>query len=206
MNQVPEQLQTDRLILTRLRHEDAEEIFYTYASKPESTRFVSWPTHQWVKDTRAYLTRTITGWRQGIDFSYGIRLQANGRLIGSGGFLNDGGKVQVGYVFGPLHWGKGYATEATRELIRVLNTQPGIFRIGSFVDAENLASARVLIKAGFVEEAILQNWFRFPNQGNVPKDCVLFKIPDLGKARFLDEQNFDIQGKLKNKILREQIW
>lgn len=174
--QIPERLETPRLRLNRLRYEDAEEIFYTYASKPECTRFVTWPTHQTVKDTREYLGRTISGWEQGIDFSYGIRLIANDRLIGSCGFLNDAGKIQIGYILGPLHWKKGYATEATRKLIEMLRSQHGVFRIGSFVDAENLASANVLLKAGMQSEAVLSEWCRFPNQGNEPRDCVLFKL------------------------------
>jgi [ribosomal protein S5]-alanine N-acetyltransferase len=174
--QIPERLETPRLLLNRLQHEDAEEIFYTYASKQESTRFVTWPTHQSVKDTREYLRRTTAAWSQGIDFSFSIRLQASGRLIGGCGFLNDSGKIQIGYIFGPLHWNNGYATEATRKLIELLKSQPGVFRIGSFIDAENQASAKVLLKAGMQEEAMLSQWCRFPNQENQPKDCILFKL------------------------------
>jgi [ribosomal protein S5]-alanine N-acetyltransferase len=174
--QIPEQLETQRLLLNRLRYEDAEEIFYTYASKPECTRFVTWSTHQSVKDTREYLGRTISAWAQGIDFSYGIRLNINGRLIGSCGFLNEAGKIQIGYILGSLHWNNGYATEATCKLIDMLKSQNGVFRIGSFVDSENLASAKVLLKAGMQAEAVLSQWCRFPNQGNEPKDCILFKL------------------------------
>jgi len=175
---IPETIATERLILSRLRMEDAEEIFYTYASKPESTKFVSWPTHESIKDTREYLRRTTLCWRQGVDYSFSIRLQETGRFIGGCGFINDSGKVQVGYVLSPLHWGKGYATEATKKLVEIIRGQNGIYRIGSFIDAENTASAKVLLKAGFTEEACLHNWFRFPNQGNLPKDCILFKMPN----------------------------
>ncbi len=177
LRQIPQRLETERLLLTRLRYEDAEEIFYTYASKPESTRFVTWPTHQSMKDTREYLARTIEGWKLGVDFSYGIRLKSNGRFLGCCGFLNDKGKIQLGYVLGPLHWGQGYATETTRKVIDMLRVRQGVFRIGSFVDADNKASARVLEKVGMQEEAHLQKWYRFPNQSNEPKDCILFKIP-----------------------------
>jgi hypothetical protein len=38
---VPHLITTPRLELQRLKYEDADEIFYTYASKPEVTRFVS---------------------------------------------------------------------------------------------------------------------------------------------------------------------
>jgi len=174
---IPEKLETDRLVLTRFRHEDAEEIFYTYASKPESTRFVTWSTHQSIRDTREYVARTIAGWNRGIDFSYAIRLKINGRLMGGCGFLNEGGKIQIGYVLGPLHWHQGYATEAARKIVSVLKAQSDFFRIGSFIDADNQASANVLKKVGLVEEAYLKKWLRFPNQNNEPKDCILYKLP-----------------------------
>lgn len=173
----PENLETARLFLTRFRYEDAEEIFYTYASKPESTRYVTWPTHQSIRDTREYLSRTKAGWKRGIDFSYAVRLKLNGRLIGGCGFLNDEGKIQIGYILGPLHWQQGFATEAAGKLVAVLKTHPDIFRIGSFIDADNQASASVLRKIGLVEEAYLKKWFRFPNQNNEPKDCILYKLP-----------------------------
>lgn len=175
---IPEKVETERLILSRFRHEDAEEIFYTYASKAECTKFVSWPTHQTINDTREYLNQTTLGWKQGVDYSFAVRKKVNNRLIGGCGFLLDNGKAQVGYVFGSLHWGNGLATEVTRKLIELLKDQTSLLRIGSFIDSENLASARVLKKVGMVEEACLKNWFQFPNQGNVFKDCILFKMPD----------------------------
>lgn len=175
---IPEKIETERLVLTRFRHEDAAEIFYTYASKPECTKFVSWPTHQTIKDTRAYLNQTALGWKQGDDYAFAVRQKVNNRLIGGCGFLLDNGKAQIGYVFGSLHWGNGFATEITRKLIELLREQSSLLRIGSFIDSENLASASVLQKAGMVEEAYLKNWFQFPNQGNAFKDCILYKMPD----------------------------
>ncbi len=181
-HRIPARLETTRLVLCRLQHEDAEEIFYTYASKPECTRYVTWPTHQSIRDTRDYLTRTIRGWNQGLDFSFGIRLKSTYRLIGSCGFLNDAGKAQIGYILGPLHWGQGYATEATIALIRLLTTTPEIYRIGSFVDLDNHASTRVLIKAGMQPETVLKEWCHFPNQSNHPRDCLLFNFPLTSKS------------------------
>lgn len=173
---IPERVETPRLILTRLQLTDAEEIFYTYASKPESTRYVSWPTHATLKDTRTFLLYARNAWAQGIDYSFAVRLKGSNRLIGACGFLNDTGKVQLGYVYGPLHWGKGYATEAASAVVQLLLTLP-VHKIGSFVDVENKASIRVLEKCGFQVEAVVKDWWRFPNQHNQLKDCVLFTLP-----------------------------
>lgn len=172
---IPERVETQRLILTRLQLTDAEEIFYTYASKPESTQYVSWPQHQSLKDTRNFLLYARHAWTQGVDYSYSIRLKKINRLIGACGFLNDNGKVQIGYVLGPLHWNNGYATEATENLIQLLRTQPDVHAIGSFVDVDNKASSRVLEKCGFVVETILKAWWHFPNQNSLAKDCILFR-------------------------------
>jgi [ribosomal protein S5]-alanine N-acetyltransferase len=173
---MPEQFETDRLLMQRLRYEDAPEIFYTYASKPEATKFISWPRHESIRQTQSFLFYAVNSWRNGTDFSYSIRLKESGRFIGSVGVINDAGKVQFGYVLGPLHWGQGYATEVCQKLLAILKTMPEVYRISTFVDAENVASAKVLLKCGLVEEAHLVKWFRFVNQGNEPKDCVLFKL------------------------------
>src|SRR5688572_30037884 len=165
---LPERINTERLFLQRLRYEDAEEIFYTYASKPEATRYMAWPTHQSVDDTRSFLRYVIHSWDQGMDYSFSIRLKDTGKLIGSFGLIHDNGKIQFGYILSPTAWGHGYATEACTRMMNVLRTFPSLFRISTFVDTANTASVRVLLKSGLVEEARLEKWFRFVNQGNEP--------------------------------------
>ena len=174
---IPAQIETDRLALARLKYEEAEEIFYTYASKPEATKYMSWPTHTDLKDTRAFLNYAVSGWNAGTDYSFGIRLKQFNRFIGSCGLLNDQGKVQFGYILSPTHWGQGYGTELCRGLMDMVRSLPEVYRVSTFVDVENVASVRVLQKSGLLEEARLEKWFKFVNQDNLPKDCFLFKLP-----------------------------
>jgi len=172
---MPAKIETERLLLQRLKYEDAEEIFYAYASKPEATRFMAWPTHQSIDETRAFLKYAVESWNFGTDYSYSIRLK-NNVLVGSIGLVHDNGKIQIGYVISPNHWGKGYTTEACSRILSILMTFQDLYRIGTFVDAENVGSIRVLKKCGMVEEARLQKWFRFINQDSEPKDCILFRF------------------------------
>ena len=174
---LPEKLSTERLILQRLRYEDAEEIFYTYASKPEATKFVSWPTHQSLDDTRSFLRYVVSAWSIGKDYSFSIRHKESNRLIGSFGIMNDDGKLQFGYVLSSTQWGNGYATEVCKYMMPLLKNMEGVIRIQTFVDVENVASAKVLLKSGLVKETLLKDFFVFVNQGNTPKDCILFKLP-----------------------------
>jgi ribosomal-protein-alanine N-acetyltransferase len=76
----------------------------------------------------------------------------------------------------PTYWKQGIATEACLSVLAILRQQKEVYRIWTFIDSENVASARVLLKCGLTEEARLSKWFRFINQDNQPKDCILFKI------------------------------
>lgn len=173
---LPEKIETDRLRLQRLRYEDAEEIFYSYASKPEVTKYLVFPTHRSVTDARNFLRYAVPAWDRGVDYVFGIRLKHDNRFIGNIGFMNDNGKVQFGYGLSPTYWSMGLTTEACKAVLNILKQQKDLHRIWSFIDAENLASARVLLKSGLVEEARLCKWHRFVNQGNEPKDCILYVL------------------------------
>jgi len=174
---LPTQIFTSRLLIQKLRYEEAEEIFYSYASKPEATRFMSWPTHQTLKDTMAFLQYAQRGWEAGTDYSYSIRLLKSARFVGSFGVINENGKLQFGYILSPTQWGRGYATEACKAMMAMLQQQPGVNSIQTFTDVDNKASMNVLLKSGLIEEGILSNWFRFVNQNNEVKDCIHFKLP-----------------------------
>lgn len=162
----------------KLKYEDAEEIFYAYASKWEATRYVSWPVHQSVADTNKYIRQAIADWEAGLAYNYSVRTKMDNKLIGSVGVVNDRGNVQVGYIMGPTVWNNGYATEAVSGLLKKLTTWKGVYRIWTFVDTGNVASQKVLQKTGMVEEARLVKWFRFVNQNNQPRDCVLYRWPN----------------------------
>jgi [ribosomal protein S5]-alanine N-acetyltransferase len=174
---IPSKLTSDRLIFQRLRYEDAEEIFYTYASKPVATRFVSWKTHKSVDDTRLFLSYAIRAWNEDKEYSFSVRLRNSNRLIGSIGVINDSGRVQFGYIFSPTQWNRGYATEACRRILEHLKTEKHITKITTFVDVDNKASIQVLKNCGLREEGIFSQWFKFPNQDDQSKDCLLFHYP-----------------------------
>jgi RimJ/RimL family protein N-acetyltransferase len=62
---------------------------------------------------------------------------------------------EVGYIMHPAHGGRGYATEASRALLRVGFDELGLHRITGRIDARNAASARVLERLGMRREAHL---------------------------------------------------
>lgn len=56
--------------------------------------------------------------------------------------------IQVGYLLFPEHWGKGYATEMCRAVLRYGFAELGLRQITAITDLPNVASQRVLLKAG----------------------------------------------------------
>lgn len=61
----------------------------------------------------------------------------------------------IGYMVDPEHSGRGVATAVARELLAVAFDHLGLRRVTAVCFAENLASARVLEKAGMRREAHL---------------------------------------------------
>lgn len=84
---------------------------------------------------------------------------ADGMVIGGIGYIlkDDVYKftTELGYWIGEAYWGKGYATEAVRLLIRnIREHSPLIVRVYAEVFDYNKASMRVLEKNGFYLETI----------------------------------------------------
>ena len=61
----------------------------------------------------------------------------------------DAEKTQMGYSFLPKHWGKGYATEVTKEGVRYFYERTPLNEIYGVTESANTASQKVLLKAGF---------------------------------------------------------
>lgn len=65
--------------------------------------------------------------------------------------------AEIGYWIGEPYWGKGYATEAIRQLIDFAFEELGLLRVYAGVFESNTASMRVLEKAGLEKEALIQS-------------------------------------------------
>jgi RimJ/RimL family protein N-acetyltransferase len=63
-----------------------------------------------------------------------------------------GTQAEIGYVFDPQHAGQGYATEATRELLRICFDDLGLRRVTALCFADNVASWRLMERLGMRRE------------------------------------------------------
>jgi len=67
-----------------------------------------------------------------------------------------GNLLEIGYSLVPSERGKGYCTEAVRILVDYLFLSKEIVRIQAYTDVRNVASQRVLEKAGFKKEGVVR--------------------------------------------------
>lgn len=69
--------------------------------------------------------------------------------------LSPEGMAEIGYGLLPQFWGRGYATEAVCAMTAWAFCQPGLLRVEAETEKNNLASQRVLQKAGFLPTGTL---------------------------------------------------
>ena len=157
-------IETERLVLRRPREEDAPAIFTRYASDPEVTRYMAWPTHRSLDDTHAFLHVCDALWAQWPTAGPLLVFARDGvTLLGGAGVVpNSETAAQIGYVFARDAWGVGYATETLQAMVE-LSRRLGVRRLYALCHPDHRASWRVLVKAGFSREGTLSRHAAFPN-------------------------------------------
>lgn len=171
----PEFIETERLTLRRPLPSDAEAIFARYSSDPDVTRYLGWPRHISIEQTRGFLSFSNDAWEKWPGGPYIIELRKSRTVLGSTGFgFETPFRAAVGYVLAKDAWGRGYSTEALRALVTV-SPEIGIRFLYACCHPEHKASSRVLEKCGFVLEGTLQRHSEFPNlESTSPMDVLCY--------------------------------
>ena len=148
-------IETPRLILRRAVREDAEPMFRNWASDPEVTKYLTWPTHNSV----AVSETVIGGWLQEYEkenyYQWMIELKELFEPIGSISVVRQNDRVEeaeIGYCIGSSWWHQGIVTEALTAVIEYLFTQVGMNRLAARHDPNNPHSGGVMRKCGMKYE------------------------------------------------------
>ena len=150
-------LETERLILKPLTIADAETAFYGWIGDADANKWVSWLPHHSLDDTIKWLKEI--DWEQSFpadklrdNYIWGFALKETGKLFGSGGLIweEDYQLYQVGYNINKSFWSKGYTTEAMKVILDYAANTLGLKRVAGGHAKDNLASAKVIEKLGFI--------------------------------------------------------
>lgn len=148
-------IRTDRLVLRQWSVDDAQQMYDNWASDTEVTRFVTWPPHPHVNATRSLLTGWVQGYDDPASFNWAIWL--DDVIIGQTAVVHWEPQVElaeVGYCFGARWWSHGYATETLKAVMAYLFDVVGVNKVEASHDPANIASGKVMDKAGMVTEGL----------------------------------------------------
>jgi ribosomal-protein-alanine N-acetyltransferase len=172
----PETLETLRLRLRKPALEDAQPIFDGYAQDPEVTKYLTWLPNQVIEQTHNFLHASLRAWEERKSFHWVVVRKNDNQLLGMISARVDDHKWELGYVLARPYWGQGYMTEVVKEIVETAFKQRGIYRIWSVCDVDNVASARVMEKAGMQREGILRRWSMHPTISGEPRDSYCYSI------------------------------
>lgn len=144
-------IETQRLILRRVRIEDAEPMFRNWASDAEVTKFLTWPTYQTVEDAYPVLDRWVKAYENPDFYQWMIELKTLGEPIGTISVVRMRDAIreaEIGYCIGRAWWHQGITSEALAAVIRFLFEQVGMNRIAAVHDPNNPHSGGVMRKCG----------------------------------------------------------
>ena len=153
----PPVLETTRLVLRAFRASDLEDVF-AYASDGEVARFVLWDKHASREDSRRFLEWVVGQYARGELPSWGIVDKLSGRVVGSIGYGSHEpahARAEVGYVLARPFWGRGVMSEALRAVLGHAFGTLHLHKVYAHCHVQNVASRRVLEKAGLRHEGRL---------------------------------------------------
>ena len=142
---------TERLVVRRFRPTDGPGL-HAILSRPEAVRFEPYG----VQDAAA--CERIARDRAADPCFWAVERAADGVLLGTL-YLAPAedpawATYEVGFVFHPDHWGRGYATEAARALLDHVFGDLGAHRVLAHCDPRNAASWRLLERLGMRREGL----------------------------------------------------
>ena len=155
-------IRTERLLLRPLTVADTDALL-AYKGRPDVCRYAPFEP----MDRQAVHDRLGTVWAntaltdEGQALVLGAQLAVTGQLVGDAVLFwhsREHRAGELGYVVNPDFAGRGYATEAACELLRLGFEELGLHRIVARIDERNTASARLAERLGMrLEARLVQN-------------------------------------------------
>ncbi len=148
--------ETERLFIRDLSLKDVGAI-HDLHSRPETDRYNTLGIPESIEHTTALVAEWLIDQqsKQRSSYIFVLELKESSDFLGL--IALKMGKVnyksaEVWYKLKQMHWSKGYATEAVKRILSFAFNDLKLHRVEAGCDADNLASARVLEKAGLQSE------------------------------------------------------
>lgn len=151
---------TERLLLNEFEESDADTVARLAGDKKVVEMTISIP--------HPYTTNMAAKWiksqqkQKNNNYVFAIRLKENKRIIGCVSIELDKkhDKGSLDYWIGYNFWGKGFGTEAVQEIIKFGFENKKLNRIWAAHFPDNIASKKVMEKAGMKHEGTMRSYFK----------------------------------------------
>ncbi|HEY9715092.1 MAG TPA: GNAT family N-acetyltransferase [Chroococcales cyanobacterium] len=147
------ELNTDRLLLRDFLRSDWTSV-HEYAGDREVVQLLEWGPND-EDQTKGFVRDSLDSQKQRPRTTYDMAVihKQDAKLIGACGIVildTKKKEASIGYVFNRKYWGQGFASEAALRMVRFGLDELKLDRVTATCDTENIASRRVLEKAGLV--------------------------------------------------------
>jgi ribosomal-protein-alanine N-acetyltransferase len=154
-------LETERCILREITLEDTPDCF-AYMSEDAVTKYLPWDTAETLEDAQTRMQRNIGMFYEKTGYTWGIVNKENNKMMGMCLLFHlntEHHRAELGYALGSSWWRQGFAFEVTTRVVDFAFTDMDFHSLEAHIDPENVGSAKLLEKLGFVREAYFRENF-----------------------------------------------
>ena len=170
-------LETERLILRKIKVEDALTAFNNWCNSDVVDKYVLWVKHPNIQTTIKQFQHWVEAYNDEKTFRWIVELKEDHDLLGtidvSTKFI-EYGTCSIGYCYSEKYWNKGYATEALKRVIKYLFEECDADVVFAEHMENNPASGRVMEKSGMIYEGRTRK--RLIDKDNIRNDLLSYSI------------------------------
>ena len=153
---------TERFILRPFRRRDADALFRAVAASQQAlAEYLPWAARAYTRSSAVLFIRdSMRSWREAKAYDFTVRRpEEPGRHVGNVSIWHlsrSSRSGEIGYWIRTDDTGRGIATEAAREALRIGFAELGLHRLILRIAVGNTSSERVAEKLGFTREGVLR--------------------------------------------------
>lgn len=168
-------LETQRLVLRPFKLSDAKTVQQKAGKKEIADTTLNIPHPYPNGAAEKWILTHEPKFKSGELINYAITIKETGELIGAVSLMitKRFNRAELGYWIDKNHWGKGYATEASRALLDYGFNIHGLHKIFAEHITRNPASGKVMKKLGMKKVGLLKEHVL---KSNKYEDIVMYEI------------------------------